>query len=768
MQGMVENSNVGAELLASSYDDTVVSINKKIEKIRSTVKKYEPLQLLVSVADRNQLKQVHYVGEEVSDNSLAIRGAEYIQSLYAAEKMEVGHKKVSRKIVENLLDDIEALFTQMYQYYVAWAAKESITSDILSTDDITYILESQMAGNVRGNRYQFQQTNGIVHLLETHEKVLNDEFGESTASIAEGLHKLEYALSSQRFDAFKTLFGKYEFYYDRSKGKSKEKQHQILEEINNNDDMKQIMSLCAGDAAFNVKKITGWSDALIESLSWRIGEYEGTFSNDEFYAWWPINELPIQKRPFIIINDVSYCFDYYSLFDNFYRAIQDAIFRADKLTKDDWQKYQKIASEQYVSSLFKKIFPSADIHEGNYYPVRNSTKQMDENDILLSYDECLIVIEVKAGKFTPRPAIIDYASHKKSFTDLIGRANSQAERTINYIKSRDNATFYNEDKEPQFTISNKDYKYYYSFVVTVDNIDEFECRIQQMHFLDVGVGTITINIDDLELYVEYFDSSLEFMHFLQERVKASSIKMLQTFDELDHLGMYISQNLYTEMVHENAADENYLFIPDGFREELDQYFNGLHEPLLSAEKPSQQIPERINEIIRLLEKEKPRGCIEFSSFVLNWTFQTREQVDSQILPLMKRQRELKRMIPLYLSGESMMLACYVEDSKIQGLDDEQRDNYLLANLINSSLDECWRIDLNCSSDGHVNGVKYKKLTREDIKDDEYEGVKKYSQYILEQRKIQMARNRWAGKKIYPNDSCPCGSGKKYKKCCGKP
>ena len=24
-----------------------------------------------------------------------------------------------------------------------------------------------------------------------------------------------------------------------------------------------------------------------------------------------------------------------------------------------------------------------------------------------------------------------------------------------------------------------------------------------------------------------------------------------------------------------------------------------------------------------------------------------------------------------------------------------------------------------------------------------------------------------GKKIFPNDPCPCGSGKKYKKCCGK-
>ena len=27
--------------------------------------------------------------------------------------------------------------------------------------------------------------------------------------------------------------------------------------------------------------------------------------------------------------------------------------------------------------------------------------------------------------------------------------------------------------------------------------------------------------------------------------------------------------------------------------------------------------------------------------------------------------------------------------------------------------------------------------------------------------------RREGRKIYPNDPCPCGSGKKYKKCCGR-
>lgn len=33
--------------------------------------------------------------------------------------------------------------------------------------------------------------------------------------------------------------------------------------------------------------------------------------------------------------------------------------------------------------------------------------------------------------------------------------------------------------------------------------------------------------------------------------------------------------------------------------------------------------------------------------------------------------------------------------------------------------------------------------------------------------IDVLEDRKKGKKIYPNDPCPCGSGKKYKKCCGK-
>ena len=45
--------------------------------------------------------------------------------------------------------------------------------------------------------------------------------------------------------------------------------------------------------------------------------------------------------------------------------------------------------------------------------------------------------------------------------------------------------------------------------------------------------------------------------------------------------------------------------------------------------------------------------------------------------------------------------------------------------------------------------------------------------LTEERRKELYKQQKApgtirkGKKIFPNDPCPCGSGKKYKKCCGK-
>ena len=96
-----------------------------------------------------------------------------------------------------------------------------------------------------------------------------------------------------------------------------------------------------------------------------------------------------------------------------------------------------------------------------------------------------------------------------------------------------------------------------------------------------------------------------------------------------------------------------------------------------------------------------------------------------------------------------------------------------------------------------NGIKAAMLAKEKVKLEALRGIKaaillaktadgsetisddavlKIIQKLVKQRKesaelykAQKASGtvRREGLKIYPNDPCPCGSGKKYKKCCGR-
>lgn len=136
--------------------------------------------------------------------------------------------------------------------------------------------------------------------------------------------------------------------------------------------------------------------------------------------------------------------------------------------------------------------------------------------------------------------------------------------------------------------------------VTVDNFNVFEAKIEKTNIFEINKGTITISIDDLDAYVKYFNSELCFLHYLKHRQAATRIKCLMFNDELDHLGMYISQNIYEEYVNDYKECDSFTAI--GFREDLDAYFTGLYNKQLQVKKPEQNIPGYMHDILEYLEK----------------------------------------------------------------------------------------------------------------------------------------------------------------------
>lgn len=99
------------------------------------------------------------------------------------------------------------------------------------------------------------------------------------------------------------------------------------------------------------------------------------------------------------------------------------------------------------------------------------------------------------------------------------------------------------------------------------------------------------------------------MHFLKHRKAATRIRNLTLNDELDHLGLYISQNSYEEYVNDFRDCNS--FMANGFREELDAYYAGVHNSLIAKDKPTQVIPQYYREIFGYLEKNDIDGRTEF-------------------------------------------------------------------------------------------------------------------------------------------------------------
>lgn len=62
----------------------------------------------------------------------------------------------------------------------------------------------------------------------------------------------------------------------------------------------------------------------------------------------------------------------------------------------------------------------------------------------------------------------------------------------------------------------------------------------------------------------------------------------------------------------------------------------------------------------------------------------------------------------------------------------------------------------------------KTLLEKEYKDTQKELENTLKNYKRMNTKIDLlSKNENASLKVYPNDPCPCGSGKKFKKCCGK-
>lgn len=704
------------EYLRTEYASKYEDIAQKVKSLKEKVTQCDPYSLLMYLRSLATMGQMNIFSEieYSSDANAIIRAQEYVQSILVSTDNNYVPSSPSEEAAlhAQIVADFDELYKDFRFFYHFWAAHIQKSGKI-GDSRLNEIVESQYMYWVRGNRYQIFELEPLKSLLPPHNDVLLELFGVSSAEVIEGLEKLRYSLSQGYADAIMELGKEFELFVEAvDSGISPEDARKHAEGRTS-----KIAGELHGSDLINVAAITGWDSRFIDMLS-------------------------------------------YALFDNIYRNIQKGIMQRKLEYLEDWKEKQTQASEEMVKELFLKLLPGAEAHVSNYYPVRNSLKQTNENDIIITYQNNLFVIEVKAGSFPSTPPITDFEAHTKAYRKLAEVADSQCSRTVEYIANHAPAQFYDHEKNPTFLLPGLNtFDDVFTFSVTVDNFNEFAAKAEKLSIISLKEETIVISYDDLLAYAGYFDEPIRFLHYLKQRKAAMRVPQYQMYDEFDHLGLYIDRNLYALDPSQYGDVKNVIW--QGFRQSLDEYFNLLFANPSAAKKPTQNMPEQISEIIEYLGYDVSPEKIRLAHYLMDLASVAKEDLAGQIKYALKRQRELKRAVPLAAFGDIKYCAFISMPGIIQYPIQEQLDYAYAAASRNEEIPVMW-ISLEYDNKKRLVSAKGKKCFFSDLEGDDIERIRHMGR---EKARDWVLQYKMTHGKIGRNDYCPCGSGRKYKFCC---
>ena len=720
-------------------------IRECIESIRNYIQIDQQEILLMAVTDISNFSNPSPEGDILfyKQGGLPSRPVEYLQSLIASTNnticLHVTDEDIER-LAHQYLHDQEMLFEKATQYLM-------FRSLVIEDDSETscLVFEAQMMHMVRGNRYRFLQLDYIQPLVLVHDSEFQKLFGVSANAVIDGYERLEKALSNGRLEGLAALRELFE-----KAGSADEADFSIIPEKDLRAAEEAFLEACSVHH-FNVGRITNWPKTFMDALSFAPGE--ASFFEEGEMRYWPIVTLPIVDRPFITLNGKTYCFDYYSLTDNFYRAVQKAILRLDPGYSEQWQQRQKEASESMVESVFKEMLPGCISYADNYY---GSKKHRNENDLLVIYRDALLVVEVKAGRFTDAPPVSDFDSHIKRYKELIQKSNSQCAHMRDYIRdSGAELLLYDQGMLPKAALNISNINRIFCLSVTMENINTYAARAEKLGFLKLREGVSCIAIDDLMTYREYFDNPLEFLHFLKQREMAS----------LDHLGMYIAHNCYSLEI-DNAPKGEILCIT-GYREDLDSYFERVDTPLPQLEKPRQNMPKRFREIIDVLFKSNNSQAVSISSYLLDFSSDARQQLSDDIDNVLKQQARTGRQCALSFSGkgDSIRMTYFVlQDELHDAQTDQEMFDYAASILLANGEKDRMMLSFRFDANYVLQSVNARSIDIDQIPPSRIDELKSHGEQMGDFRVVKYKREHG---KIGRNQPCPCGSGRKYKKCHGQ-
>lgn len=442
-----------------------------------------------------------------------------------------------------------------------------------------------------------------------------------------------------------------------------------------------------------------------------------------------------------------------SLYDSpFYWFINDESYKNIAMTnRGDF-------TEKFSADRLCSIFNQNRVFR-NVFILDSHKNRAGEIDVLVAFANRAIILQAKSKKLT-----IDARKGNDQFikNDFKKSVQDSYDQGLSCAKLLNNRNYLIRDLNGKEIKIEREFKEIYIFCVVSDHYPALSFQARQFlkyETTEIIKPPFIMDVFYLDVIAEMLDSPLYFLSYVNRRAQYS--ERINSMNELTILSYHLKRNLW-------LGDEyDFIHLDDSIAADLDVAVLTRREGLPGKATPDGILTQNkdtvVAKIIKEIENYENPGTIDLGFFLLMLSGDTIKTIDKgikQIAKLSKKDQDNHDFTLVFDKEKNgLTIHCNYAPKHIASphlLNHCERRKYV------HHAQEWFGLCINPSDHSVRFGVELSHEWKYSQKMEEI--VKKMPKMSKDFNFNQMVRKR---KKIGRNDPCPCGSGKKYKKCCMK-
>ena len=767
-----KHAEVIAEWIASK-PKIKAGIDEKISRLMQIIASFDPIHLLSFVAFEFAFDKVSQSGEvEPAQDFIA----EYAFGLCSAIPFDTPREAPNKLILDEFGGLLRSIFNEVSLYFgielAATAAKEKALIDLRVQALLKFLFQ-------RGDTHRYYQYPFIRSLYLGHEKFFRDHFGfgvDDAISEAKTISTSAQGKLQQQLEIVGKFKQAVELIADAVQDGTVARTQSIeafRKEVQELPEVKKVLPNPTAFAdslrqnPFEIDITSPLQKVILERLAIKFGK-KPEFAEFKKSPGWPTNSGEHTTHPVILHEGRYYSFvpqmvwrNLREIFDSWIEAADSSYFKEvvfdpkKGIGRSSWLERESV-------DLLQRLLPGCRVYRNVFYneQVSASESKRREIDALIEYDRNIIIVSAKSGEWSLAARRGAPNSMAEEIARLVVEGFEQGYAAKQYIETAESASFTDEGGTTQITFdSTTRPRATYTVNVTLSAVGPAAIQLNALKaacLLPASQFAWSVSINDLRVIADICETPSEFLFYLQRRLRFNLFEQLRGADELDLFAYFLDQGLFFDEARFKGVS---LFSVGPNTYDLDRFFTELENATPDPAKPRLAISSDFRNLIKAIERTNCDGLSEITLYLLNLDGVYHEQISTNLAMLRKKVSEdnLCHHSTIVVGNDvGLTVELRGNDAKAEPVD----DRYCLLKKYQLKI-PTW-LFISVAADFQPAKHDRAAIFRGEWK---FDAAMEAVLQKFRDHKLQVATaNRG---KIGRNDQCPCGSGIKYKKCCGR-